>query len=83
MMTEVLALATAIALVVSGMVEVVKKATNMPNRFLPLLAVVVGAAVGALMYFLDAELGIRIWAGAIAGLGSVGLFELGKNMKGE
>lgn len=74
-MEEILILATSLAFVVTGVVEVVKRATGIEGRFLPLLALVVGGAVGAGAYFIDAEIGMRIWAGGIAGLTAVGVFE--------
>lgn len=82
-MEEILILATAIAIVVGGVVEAVKRATNVNKRYLPLVAIVVGVVVGAAAYFLDAEMGLRMWAGGIAGLMSVGLFETSKNIKGD
>lgn len=82
-MEEILILATAIALVVGGVVEAVKRATNVNKRYLPIVALTVGIGVGASAYFLDAEIGHRMWAGGIAGLMSVGLFETGKNIKEE
>lgn len=74
-MEEILILATSLALVVGGVVEVVKRATGIDGRFLPLVALVVGALVGAGAYFIDAEIGMRIWAGGIAGMTAVGVFE--------
>lgn len=82
-MNEILISATAIAIVVTGLVQVFKQATNINKRFLPLCAVVIGVLVGGAAYFLDAELGLRLWAGGIAGLMSVGLFETGKGIKKE
>lgn len=82
-MVEILAMATIIAPVTSGVVQAVKKATNINNRYLPLIAVVLGLGLGAAAYFLDAETGLRLWAGGVSGLASVGLFELSKNVKGE
>lgn len=82
-MEEILLLATAIALVVGGVVEAIKRATNVNKRYLPVVAIAVGILVGAAAYFLDAEIGLRMWAGGIAGLMSVGLFETGKNIKEE
>ncbi|WP_172369556.1 holin [Sporosarcina jiandibaonis] len=82
-MNEILISATAIAIVVTGLVQVFKQATNINKRYLPLMAIIIGILVGAAAYFLDAELGLRMWAGGIAGLMSVGLFETGKNIKEE
>lgn len=82
-MQEILAIATIIAPITSGAVQAVKKATNVNKRYLPILAVVVGVALGAAAFFVDIGLGERIWAGGISGLASVGLFELGKKTKEE
>lgn len=77
-MVEILAMATVIAPVTSGVVQVVKQATQVNNRYLPAVATILGMGLGAAAYFMDAELGLRVWAGGISGLASVGLFELGK-----
>lgn len=82
-MEEILILATSIALLVGAFVEVVKRTALINDRFLPIVALCVGIIVGAAAVFLDAELITRMWAGAIAGLMSVGLFETGKNIKEE
>lgn len=47
-MEEILILATAIAIVVGGVVEAVKRATNVNKRYLPIVAMIVGALVGVL-----------------------------------
>jgi len=78
-MVEILAMATIIAPVTAGVVEAIKRATGINTRYLPILAAVIGLIIGAAAYFLDAELGLRVWAGGISGLAATGLFELGKN----
>ena len=82
-MTEILAMATVLMGITSGVVQAVKKATQVNKRYLPVVATVLGMGLGAAAYFLDAEIGLRVWAGGVSGLASVGLFELGKNTKGE
>lgn len=82
-MTEILAMATIIAPITSGMLQVFKKATQVNKRFIPLMAVGLGALLGSAAYFLDAEIGLRIWAGGVSGLAATGLFEFSKNAKGE
>lgn len=82
-MVEILAIATLIAPVTAGVVQAVKKATNVNKRYLPIMAMVVGILLGAAAFFVDVGIGERIWAGGISGLASVGLFELGKTTKGE
>lgn len=80
-MLEILAMATLIAPVVTGVVQAVKKATGVDKRYLPLVAIVVGMVLGALATFIDPSITLRLWAGGISGLASVGLFELGKQGK--
>lgn len=82
-MEEILAMATVLAAVVTGVTEVLKKSFKMNKRFVPLASLAVGILLGAAAYFIDAEVGIRMWAGGIAGLMGTGLFEAGKNMKGD
>lgn len=78
-MTEILMMATIIAPVTSGVIQMIKKATQINKKYLPAIATLVGIGLGAVAYFLDAEIGLRIWAGGISGLAATGLFELGKN----
>ncbi|MFC3041020.1 holin [Virgibacillus xinjiangensis] len=77
-MVEILAIATIIAPVTSGLVQALKGAVKLNKRYIPLMAVIVGTAIGAAAFFIEASLGERLWAGGISGLASVGLFELGK-----
>ena len=81
-MVEILAMATVIAPITGGVVQAVKKAVNLNKRYIPLVAMILGMALGAFAYFMDAEIGLRVWAGGISGLAATGLFELGKNVKG-
>ncbi len=74
-MNEILLAATIIAPIATGLTQVVKKATNVSDRYIPFIAVILGMVLGGLAMFLDLEIGIRIWAGLIGGLASVGLFE--------
>ena len=82
-MVEILAMATVIAPVTSGVVQAVKKTTQLNKRYLPAVATLVGIGLGAAATFLDADLYLRLWAGGISGLASTGLFELGKQTKEE
>lgn len=82
-MIEILAMATVIAPITSGVVQAVKKATSINDNLLPIIAILIGAILGGGAYFLDADLGLRIWAGGVSGLAATGLFELGKNVKEE
>lgn len=78
-MVEILAMATVIAPITAGLVEAIKKATGINKKYLPIAATLIGILIGAAAYFLDTEIGLRIWAGGISGLAATGLFELGKN----
>jgi len=82
-MTEILAMATAIAAVTGGVVQAIKKTKLVNKRYMPLLAIFIGAGLGALALFLEADLVSRLWAGGISGLAATGLFEFGKNTKEE
>ncbi|MFC2948788.1 holin [Virgibacillus sediminis] len=77
-MEEILTIATVITPVTSGVIQALKKATGLNKRYIPVTAIIVGAALGAAALFTDVGLGERLWAGGISGLASVGLFELGK-----
>ncbi|GEN30224.1 hypothetical protein HNQ35_000073 [Cerasibacillus quisquiliarum] len=78
-MVEILAMATAIAAVTSGVVQAIKMTELVDKRYMPLMAIIVGMLLGLLATFMDINLTSRLWAGGISGLASVGLFELGKN----
>ena len=74
-------IATIVAPITTALVEAVKKGLKPNERIMPLVAVVIGILLGAAAYFVDAEIGMRLWAGGISGLAATGLFELGKNAK--
>lgn len=81
-MVEILTMATVITPITGGLVHAVKKATQVNKRYLPVIAIGIGLTLGTAAYFLNADLGLRLWAGGVSGLASVGLFELGKNVRG-
>lgn len=68
-------MATVIAPVTSGFVQALKTALGVSKRYLPVVAIVTGGVLGGLAMFLDADIGLRISAGVISGLASVGLYE--------
>lgn len=78
-MNDILIMATIIAPVTSGVVQAIKSATSIKKRYIPVIATIVGVGLGAAAYFIEVEIGLRIWAGGISGLAATGLFELGKN----
>lgn len=82
-MVDILAMASVIAPVTSGAVEVLKRTFGPNENYIPIAAIAVGILLGAAAYFIDAEIGMRMWAGGVSGLAATGLFELGKNVKDE
>ena len=82
-MAEVLIYTTVLTPIVIALIEVIKKAANIKDNFIPLLALGVGLAIGFLgQNFTDLDLVNSLWAGALSGLSAVGLFEVGKKREG-
>lgn len=78
-MNEILVLAGIISGIVLGLVKLVKEAEVVPKRFLPLVGLLIGVFAGLLsMPFSDLDVGMRLWAGLVAGLTATGFFELVK-----
>lgn len=75
----ILLLASALGLITSGLTEAAKRTFNIPVNFVPAVAVVIGAALGAGATFVNIDFMLRLWAGAIAGLSATGLYENIKN----
>ena len=82
-MDNILIFATILVPIVAALVQVVKTSLTLPKTSLPGIALVVGLFVGFLASaFSDLPLEVRLWAGALAGLASVGFFELGNKRDG-
>lgn len=80
---ELLLLVTLISPVIIGLSEVAKQTVRIPKNIIPLVAIFIGIMVGiAAAPFTTVDIFIRIWAGVIAGLASVGLYESGKERDG-
>ncbi|MES1041248.1 MULTISPECIES: holin [Peribacillus] len=76
-MQQVLLFTTILAPIVVAMVQVVKQTVTLPNNVLPILSLVIGLGVGSVAFpFTEMDLVLRLWAGAFAGLGGTGLYEL-------
>ncbi|WP_405389433.1 MULTISPECIES: holin [Peribacillus] len=76
-MQQVLIFTTILAPIVAAMVQVVKQTVTLPNNILPILSLVVGLGVGSVAFpFTEMDIVLRLWAGAFAGLGGTGLYEL-------
>ena len=76
-MQQVLIFSTILAPIVGAMVQVAKKTVTLPNNVLPILSLVIGLGVGSVAFpFTDMDIVLRLWAGAFAGLGGTGLYEV-------
>ncbi|MFJ7471106.1 holin [Peribacillus frigoritolerans] len=76
-MQQVLIFTTILAPIVAAVVQVVKQTVTLPNNVLPILSLVIGFVVGSVAFpFTEMDLVLRLWAGAFAGLGGTGLYEL-------
>lgn len=71
----ILLLASAIGVLTSGLTEGAKRAFNLSNNIVPVVAVVIGIGLGLCATFVEIDWMLRIWAGAIAGLTATGLYE--------
>lgn len=81
-MTEVLILATVLAPIILGLVELIKKSAedSIRKNYIPPIALAVGVFIGyAAQPFTDLDVVLRLWSGGLAGLAATGLFELGNN----
>lgn len=82
-MTSILLLASIIAPVTLGVIEVIKQAFNVKKNILPLLGIIVGLAIGFLAAPIsDIDLYLRLWAGGLSGLSASGLYELTSKREG-
>lgn len=83
-LTTLLVIAASITILVTAFVEVVKRTSNIPARFLPITSIVVGIFVAVIVTpFADYDYYTMVIAGAIAGLSACGLFDLTKVAKDE
>ncbi len=82
-MENILFFATVLVPIITALVQVVKSTVALPKTLLPLIALIIGLAIGFLASpFTDLTFDLRLWAGGIAGLASVGFFELGNKRTG-
>ena len=82
-MQQVLIFTTILAPIVTAFVQVVKGTVKLPNNALPIVSLVAGLAKGTVAFpFTDMDITLRIWAGAFAGLGGTGLYEVFTNRIG-
>ncbi|WP_260288517.1 holin [Peribacillus aracenensis] len=82
-MQQVLIFTTLLIPIVTAVVQVVKSTITLPNNALPIVSLVVGLGIGSVAFpFTDMDIVLRLWAGAFAGLGGTGLYEVFNNRKG-
>lgn len=68
--------AGALVFIISGIVEVIKQATDLNNKYIPLLSLVIGFGTGvAIALGFNLPLAETILAGGIGGLGASGLYD--------
>lgn len=65
--------------VVTGLVQVIKLAFNIPSEMAPLTSVVIGAGVGALVF---PSIATGAFVGIMIGLAASGLYDFGKKTLG-
>jgi hypothetical protein len=81
-MTQVLLFATLIAAIVTAAMEMIKRATTIPSKWVPIVAFFIGLGVGVAAYpFTEMELVLRLWSGGIAGWMASGIYETVKQTK--
>lgn len=81
-LSDIIKFSLVLAPIVLALVGLVKVTTEIPHRYLPLIATLVGIGLGWASYILtDMPLEPRLWAGALAGLSATGLFEVGQKSK--
>lgn len=86
-MEQITAFAAVIAVITTGLTQVVKKASVIPKNIIPVVAIALGAAVGGVSVFIpeigtEISIGGRILAGLISGLMATGLWETFKKRTG-
>ncbi|WP_214720741.1 holin [Exiguobacterium sp. s192] len=82
-MMEIMILATIIAPITTGLIEVFKQAFNFKKNFIPLIGIIIGLIIGFLAAPIsEIDLYLRLWAGGLAGLSASGLYELTSKREG-
>lgn len=82
-MMQIMLLATIIAPVTTGLIEVFKQAFNIKKNYIPLLGILIGLVIGFLAAPIsEIDLYLRLWAGGLSGLSASGLYELTTKREG-
>ncbi|WP_110928823.1 holin [Bacillus massiliglaciei] len=81
-MNQILIFTTVLAPILTALTSLIKSTVNIPTNFIPAVSLGVGILIGAAAYpFTDMDLILRLWAGALAGLGGTGIYEVFKDRK--
>lgn len=80
-MDNILIAATVIGAVVLAITQMIKQMVT-DNRWLPLINVVLGIAIGLIyaLTIVGGDFAVYGWAGALAGLSAGGFYDLGKGL---
>lgn len=82
-MNEILTATAVIGAVILASTQMIKQVVN-DNKWLPILNVLIGIAIGVVyaLTIVNGEVPVYAWAGAISGLGAGGFYDLQANIKG-
>lgn len=79
-MEQILMYATILAPVVTGLVQITKGLVGANGKLIPIMSIAIGITVGlAYGYTVGGEAVLYMWGGLLAGMSSVGVYELVKN----
>lgn len=79
-MEQILVYATILAPIVTGLAQITKGVVGANGKLIPLLSIAIGITVGlAYGYTVGGEAVLYMWGGLLAGMSSVGVYELVKN----
>lgn len=83
-MEQVIVVSTLLAPIVSALIQIIKQSEKVNNKYLPLVAIVVGVSFGGIYAYLFNEvLPDYLLGGLIAGLGAVGIYQTTQVPKGD
>ncbi len=68
---------TVVIAIIIGLVSIAKK-LGLESKFAPVLALVLGVGINLVVKYLGAETGELVVGGIVAGLTSMGLYDVGK-----
>lgn len=82
-MNEILTATAVIGAVILASTQMIKQVVN-DNKWLPILNVLIGIAIGVVyaLTIVNGQVAVYAWAGAISGLSAGGFYDLQANIKG-